>query len=57
MFRYGELVMFLMFALWIAVFFGIFRKWRWTPGLAILTLVVTVILFKAHMTDPIPLNF
>lgn len=46
-----------MFVLWIAVFIGIFRKWRWTPGLAILTLIVTVLLLKAHMTDPIPLNF
>ena len=56
-FRYCEHVMLLMFVLWIAVFYGIFKKWRWTPGLAILTLVVTVILLKAHITDPIPLNF
>jgi lysylphosphatidylglycerol synthetase-like protein (DUF2156 family) len=49
--------MFAMFVLWMAVFFAIFRRWRWTPALAVLTLAYTVVMLKVHMTDPIPLNF
>lgn len=46
-----------MFVLWLIVSAGIARKWRWTPGLAILTLVWTLVILRLHMTDPIPLNF
>ncbi len=46
-----------MFVLWLFVFAGIAKKWRWTPALAILTLVWTLVLLRSHMTDPIPLNF
>jgi hypothetical protein len=49
--------MLLMFVLWIAVFVGIARNWRWTPGLSLVTMVVTVVLLRVHMTSPIPLNF
>ena len=50
-------MMFSMFLLWAFVFVGIFKKWRWTPALVILTLVWTLVLLKVHMSDPIPLNF
>lgn len=46
-----------MFVLWLIVFIGIARHWRWTPGLAIVTLAWTLVLLRLHMTDPIPLNF
>jgi len=46
-----------MFVLWFIVFAGIAKKWRWTPALAILTLVWSLVLLEMHMTDPIPLNF
>lgn len=49
--------MLLMFVLWIAVFVGIARNWRWTPALSVLTLVVTVVLLRFHMTSTLPLNF
>lgn len=49
--------MLLMFLLWIGVFVGIACKWKWTIGLAVVALVVTTVLLKAHMTSPIPLNF
>jgi hypothetical protein len=49
--------MFSMFVLWFVVFIGIARKWRFTPAIAIVTLVVTVVLLRYHMTSPIPLNF
>lgn len=50
-------VMLLMFVLWIGVFVGIARNWRWTPALSLVTMVVTVVLLRVHMTSPIPLNF
>lgn len=46
-----------MFIVWIIVFIGVFRKWRWTPALAVANLVWTIVLLRLHMTDPIPLNF
>lgn len=46
-----------MFLLWIVVFAGIFRGWRWTPVLVLVTLAWTVVLLNLHMTDPNPLNF
>lgn len=49
--------MLLMFVLWIGVFVGIALKWKWTIGLALVALIVTTVLLKAHMTSPIPLNF
>lgn len=49
--------MLLMFLLWIVVFIGIARNWRWTPVLALATLALTVVLVRVHMTSPIPLNF
>jgi hypothetical protein len=49
--------MLLMFVLWIGVFVGIARNWRWTPALSLVTMVVTVVLLRVHMTSPIPLNF
>lgn len=50
-------MMLAMFVLWIAAFVGVFLRWRWTPAVVIVTLVVTVILLRAHMTSSIPLNF
>ena len=52
-----RIVMLLMFLLWIAAFVGVFLRWRWTPAVVIVTLIVTVILLRAHMTSAIPLNF
>jgi hypothetical protein len=49
--------MLLMFLLWIAVFVGVFLRWRWTPAMVIVSLAWTVILLKLHMTSAIPLNF
>ena len=46
-----------MFVIWIVVFIGIARSWRWIPVLAVVNLVWTLVLLKMHMTDPIPLNF
>jgi len=46
-----------MFIVWIVVFLGVFRKWRWTPILAVANLVWTVVLLKLHMSSSIPLNF
>ncbi len=46
-----------MFVIWIIVFIGIARGWRWVPVLAIANLAWTLVLLKSHMTDPIPLNF
>jgi hypothetical protein len=46
-----------MFLVWIAVFAGIFFRWRWTPGLALVAMAWTLVLLRLHMTDPIPLNF
>ena len=54
---YAHRVMLLMFLLWVGVFVGIACKWRWTIGLAVVALVVTTVLLRAHMTSPIPLNF
>ncbi len=46
-----------MFVLWLIVFAGIVLRWRWTPGLVILTLILTAVLLRMHINDPIPLNF
>jgi hypothetical protein len=50
-------VMFLMFVIWVVVFIGIFRGWRWTPLLVLANLGYTLLVLRIHMTDPIPLNF
>jgi hypothetical protein len=50
-------VMLLMFVIWLVVFVGIFRGWRWTPLLALANLAYTLLVLRIHMTDPIPLNF
>jgi hypothetical protein len=50
-------VMFLMFVVWLVVFIGIFRGWRWIPLLALANLGYTLLVLRIHMTDPIPLNF
>jgi len=50
-------VMFSMFVLWMVVFLGIFRRWRWTPILVLVTLVWTALLLRLHITSPIPLEF
>ena len=50
-------VMFLMFVIWVVVFIGIFRGWRWTPLLVVANLGYTLLVLRIHMTDPIPLNF
>lgn len=49
--------MLLMFLLWIPVLVGVARNWRWTIGLMILTLVVTIVSLRMHMTSDIPLFF
>ena len=54
---YGASVMFSMFVIWVVVFLGIFRRWRWIPLLALVALVWTVVLLKMHVTSPIPLEF
>ncbi len=54
---YRGRVMFLMFLVWLVVFVGIFRGWRWTPLLALANLAYTLLMLRIHMTDPIPLNF
>lgn len=54
---YGVAVMLSMFVLWIVVFVGIFRGWRWTPILALATLGWTLVLLRFHMTSDIPLSF
>lgn len=54
---YGVAVMLSMFVLWIVVFVGIFRGWRWTPILALATLGWTLVLLRLHMTSDIPLSF
>lgn len=46
-----------MFVVWIVVFIGIARRWRWIPALAIANLVWTLVLLKFHMTSSLPLNF
>lgn len=46
-----------MFVLWIVVFVGVFLRWRWTPGLVLLTLAWTLVLLKLHMSSSLPLNF
>lgn len=49
--------MFSMFVIWIVVFVGIFRRWRWIPFLALFALLWTIVLLKMHITSPIPLEF
>ena len=46
-----------MFVLWIVVFVGVLLRWRWTPGLVLVTLAWTLVLLKSHMTSDLPLNF
>ncbi|MFM7212286.1 MAG: hypothetical protein ACKOFP_05270 [Actinomycetota bacterium] len=46
-----------MFVLWIVVFVGIFKGWRWTPFLVLGTLAWTLVLLRLHMTSDIPLSF
>ena len=50
-------MMFSMFALWTIVFIGIFLRKRWVMPVALVTLVVTTLLLKYHMSSDIPLNF
>lgn len=50
-------MMFAMFVLWMAVFVGIFLKWRWTVAVVLIALVYTVLILRLHISDPIPLNF
>lgn len=52
-----RIVMLSMFVLWAIVFVGVFRRQRWVPVLALVTLVWTIIALKLHMTSAIPLNF
>ena len=54
---YRGAVMLSMFILWIVVFIGIFRGWRWTPFLVLATLAWTLVLLRLHMTSDIPLSF
>lgn len=54
---YGGAVMLSMFVLWVVVFIGIFRGWRWTPLLALATLGWTLVLLRLHMTSDLPLSF
>lgn len=49
--------MIVMFILWLVVLVCMVRRPSWVPGLAVVTLVLTAVLLKLHMTDPIPLNF
>jgi hypothetical protein len=49
--------MLLMFVLWILAFVGVFLRWRWTPGIVIVSLIWTLILLKSHMSSELPLNF
>ena len=49
--------MILMFLLWVAVLWAAVRRPRWVPALTLVTLVVTGVLLRLHMTSSIPLNF
>lgn len=46
-----------MFACWILTAFTVVKAPRWVPVAAIVTLVVTALLLKAHITDPIDVEF
>lgn len=46
-----------MFIVWIVVFIGIFRGWRWVPFLVLANLLWTLALLKMHMTSDLPLSF
>lgn len=50
-------VMLSMFVLWIVVFAGVFRGWRWTPILVLATLGWTLVLLRFHMTSDLGLEF
>jgi hypothetical protein len=49
--------MFWIFLLWIITFVALFRHFRWTPALVIVTLIATVVFLKFNIDQPIPLNF
>ena len=46
-----------MFVLWIVVFVGVFRGWRWAPILTLATLAWTLVLLKMHMSSDLGLGF
>lgn len=46
-----------MFVLWIVAFVGVFRGWRWTPILVLVTLGWTLVLLRFHMTSDLGLEF
>ena len=48
--------MFSMFALWLIVFILVLRKSKFVPGLAIVTLMWTLILLRLHMTSDLGLS-
>ena len=50
-------MMFSMFLGWMIVFALIFVRPKWAPLATVLTLVLTLVLLKGHISDPIPLNF
>jgi hypothetical protein len=50
-------VMFAMFAAWMIVVGFIFARPKWVPVATIASLVLTLILLRSHISDPIPLNF
>lgn len=49
--------MFSMFLGWMVVFALVFFRPRWAPAAAVVTLVLTLVLLKSHMSSSIPLNF
>lgn len=49
--------MIVMFILWLAVLWCAVRRPSWVPALAVVTIVLTGVLLKLHMTSAIPLNF
>jgi len=46
-----------MFVLWIVVFVGILKGYRWTQFLVLGTLSWTLMLLRLHMTSDIALGF
>ena len=44
------------FLLWMLVFLGVFRGWRWVLGLAIVSLVWTLVVLRMHMTSDLGLS-
>lgn len=49
--------MFSMFVAWMVTFALVFVKPKYAPVAAILTMVLTLVLLRSHISDPIPLNF